>query len=189
MVRDPFDRLVSLFHYVQRIYPNWSQISTPEQNATILANNMSGWMELLHMQGTKCFFVPYQKGAIFESDFATATRLIQGQIPRVFTVVQECFEASLWLLTDRFPAFFERNMTEAFLNNSNNIRRNTKSRFQQRSSDEMAILRSKAKVWFADDFTFYEAAMMEFRKHLAASRVAKHVQDECFQVLDSRSAH
>lgn len=185
MLRDPFDRLVSYFQYVHRIYPVWSYMSTPEQNATILANNMTGWMHLLATQPSKAFHLPYQKDAMIEANFSIATELIQGSSPRVFTVIQECFEASVLLLTETFPEFFSASATQSFLNSSN-TKHNTKSRFQTRDQEGLCRLRQMAEIWFADDFQFYDTALEQFRHRLARSSVDSKVIQDCFRILDGR---
>ena len=189
ILRDPFDRLVSYFQYVQRIYPTWSHVSTPEQNATILANNLSGWMELLAAQGSEAFHLPYQKSAMTEADWGAATDdlSVTDEPKRVLVVLQECFEASIWLLTETFPEFFAANETQAFLRSAG-TRYNTKSRFQTRNNQrELLQLRQRAQVWFADDFRFYEAAVTQFQARLAASHVDSEVVQECFRTLDTGS--
>jgi hypothetical protein len=185
ILRDPFDRLVSYFQYVRRIYPVWSYMSTVEQNTTILANNMTGWMQLLATQPSKAFHLPYQKDAMVEANFSIATRLIQGSSPRVYTVIQECYEASVLLLAETFPDFFSISATKAFLNSSN-TQHNAKGRFQTRNQEELYRLREQAEDWFVDDFRFYETAVQLFRVRLARSSVDSMVVQDCFRTLDNR---
>ncbi len=188
IVRDPFDRLVSYFHYVRRIYPAWSHMSTPEQNVTILANNLTAWMELLATQPPKAFHLPYQKSAMMDVDFSLATRAIQGPSPRVYTVIQQCFEASVLLLCEAFPRFFSLEATLKFLNSSK-TQHNTKSRFQSQQLQEdwnQTQLREKAKLWFEKDFQFYDAVVEQFRSQLMASQVDRHIVQDCLERLEQR---
>jgi hypothetical protein len=189
VVRDPYDRLVSHFYYSRRIYPNWSRMSTPQQNATILANNISGWMELLHHEGGTPYHFHYQKGMFVDkdTDLSKAVTLIQGDSPRIFTVIQECLEASMLLLAERYPQFFSMDTTKRFLNASNSEnRQNTKSKLQKEDATELRGLRAKAKTWFEDDFNFYDTAVHQFRSHLAKSNVDQSVVQECIKKLDRR---
>lgn len=188
ILRDPFDRLVSYFHYVRRIYPAWSYVSTPEQNETILANNLSGWMELLATQPPKAFHLPYQKGAMIDiEDFSGALKVIQSPTPRVYTVIQECFEASILLLTEKFPQFFSVQATTNFLNSSKTTQ-NHKGRFQKVDQDTLTKLKERAKVWFAADFEFYQEAVLQFRDQLIASNVDQTIVQECFNRLAKRQS-
>ena len=142
-------------------------------------------MELLATEPSKAFHLPYQKNALIEANFSIATRLIQGSSPRVFTVIQECFEASVMLLSETYPDFFSASGTMTFLNSSE-TQQNAKSRFQTRNQKELCRLRDHAEMWFADDFTFYKAAVEQFRGRLERSSLDRAVVDQCFRTLDSR---
>jgi hypothetical protein len=146
-------------------------------------------MELLHHEGGTPYHYHYQKGMFVDkdTDLSKAVTLIQGDSPRIFTVIQECLEVSMLLLVERYPQFFSMDTTKRFLNASNSEnRQNTKSKFQKKDATELRGLRAKAKTWFEDDFQFYDTAVHQFRRHLAKSNVDPSVVQECFEKLDRR---
>jgi len=210
IVRDQFDRLVSYFHFARKIYPTWSYASTKLQNEAILNNDLEKWMELLATEEQRSFHLPYQKGALIESkDWDLATQWIQPKIKtnqttmipanrpkktstttttipaNIFVVLLECFEASVWLQTETFPNYFDAEATERYLNIDPETRnRNTKYK-PSKESEALPLIRRKAKVWFAKDFDFYEAAMQQFKQRLLTSRVDPHLVQSCLEKLDS----
>ena len=113
--------------------------------------------------------------------------MIQGESPQVFTVLQECMEASVRLLTDRYPAFFSDAAAESFLNASraeSNLNSRGHRYSNQKSSSDMDRLRAQARVWFKDDYDLYDAAVSQFRGHLESSNVDQGVIQECIAKLD-----
>jgi Sulfotransferase family len=197
IVRDPFDRLVSHFHYVQRIYPAWTEMFTNAQKALIKSNDLHGWMKSLATEESRAFHLPYQKGALIETEnWDLATEWIRpaenvgehthASPPRVIVVIQECFEASLWLLTETFPEYFDAEATRLFLQAEERERQhNAKTRFQQSNTEDLATLRERAKVWFAKDFDFYQAAKGQFVTRLRTSNVDRVIVDSCLEKLGS----
>ena len=76
MIRDPFDRMVSFFYYMQWAYPHWT--TTDAQDKLILADDFVGWMETLHKEGDSGMLgVPYQFEAL-DDDLDTAINLSTG---------------------------------------------------------------------------------------------------------------
>jgi hypothetical protein len=190
IIRDPFDRLVSYFYYARRIYPHWSSSSTSRQNEAILANDIERWMELLATEESPSFHLPYQRGALIETtnwDLATSWILQEGDTPapRVLVVIQECFEASLLLLTETFPDYFDTEATKAHLTAEQRQRHNAKNQSQQVETSSLATLRERAKGWFANDFDFYQTATVQFRNRLITSNVDPAIADDCLQKIGS----
>jgi hypothetical protein len=132
----------------------------------------------------------HQQKNFFSDNVDTAISLVQGDAPRVLTLITECFEASLFLLVDRYPQFFSTRATHAFLNASfiRNARRNTVDNDQgDAHQDDMHELRVKAMTWFYEDHLFYDAAVDQFRQHLTASNVEPSIVKDCKQRLDERA--
>jgi hypothetical protein len=90
--------------------------------------------------------------------------LVQGDSPRVLTLVTECFEASLFLLVKQ----------KTVDNDQVGIHQ----------GGIMHMLRAKAMNWFYEDHLFYEAAVGQFRQHLTASNVKPSIVKDCKLRLD-----
>ena len=208
ILRDPFDRLVSYFYYARKIYPNWSWSSTTRQNALILADDLEGWMELLATEESHSFHLPYQRGALMETDdWDLATQWIRPQHsqeqpspnsrPHVFVVIQECFEASVWLLTETFPEYFDWDATRKYLEETEQQQQRTRHQTnshgerhqsphsEARNQVDLGALRERAKAWFINDFVFYQAAKEQFQKRLIASHVDPAIVNSCLQKMGS----
>ena len=196
ILRDPFHRLVSYFHYARKIYPQWSSSLTARQNASMLANDLEGWMELLATEPRRSFHLPYQRGALMETDdWDLATHWIQPQAqqeqlssnsrPHIFVVIQECFEASVWLLAETFPAYFESDATRKYLADTEQQQRNVSPQSNATDKVDMGVLRERAKAWFVNDFTFYQTGVDQFKKRLVTSQVDPAIVSGCLQKLGS----
>ena len=181
IVRDPVDRLISLFHYCQRIYPHWKRWFTEAQNERLLADDLEGWLKLMATEAAE----RQDQYAFLAENPEKAISLVQGDSPRILTFVHDCFDTSVRLLVDRKPQFFTLGAAESFLNST----RSTANRRPKKTNDEEAKLRrirEKAKRWFKDDYRFYHAAIEQFRRHLASSNLEPSEIAACNAKLDKR---
>ena len=203
IVREPFDKLVSYFHYYRRIYPGWKNELTPAQEASVMVhNNLTQFMELLNIEGgvhqydSGVYDIPNQYRQLGETP-DIAISLIEGDSPRILALVTECFDASLMLLQELKPQFFTTRSVQKFLKSNttkSNIRRkkgnHTAAGMGNKTSnnnDETLLsehLRAKAKIWFKQDYTFYHAALHQFRRLLSHSSLPRNVTESCYQRLD-----
>jgi len=182
LLREPFDRLVSYFNYAREIYPWWNESSTEAQNRMIVAGDFGGWLRKLKKEdGSYATGIPYQKNFIhFDADRAIS--IITGDRPRVLALLTECFEASVLILTERFPRLFSRDAAvEYFERPRSNVYHN-KTQFE---AFDMVALRKKAMRWFKPDYRVYAAAVGRFRGHLSASGVDPRTAAECLLRLES----
>lgn len=96
----------------------------------------------------------------------------------MFALVTECYEASLRLLTEAVCCFPEGSVdalvaSEEFMSNTNtNVTRKADAR-------TLRDLRTKAEVWFADDFRFYDAVVEQFLRKMDASSLDRSVFETC----------
>ena len=188
IVRDPFDRLVSYFHFYRKIYPDWKNSVSEAQNERIMANDLEGWMEAMHSEGgSNDVGIPYQHH-FFANDADEAIALIQGDSPQIFTLLNECFATSVRLLIDKKPQFFVAGGAESFLANSSmSVWRVRKEATASRAT--LDRVRKKAMVWFEDDFRFYDAARESFRRHLATSNLSSSEIEACNRRLAAHSIY
>eukprot|EP00986_Skeletonema_menzelii_P017217 scaffold18337_cov98-Skeletonema_menzelii.AAC.3 len=77
MVRDPFDRMVSFFYFMQKAIPHWTL--SEEQDEKILADDFFGWWKVLVQEkmavDDDVLAIPYMYEA-FDDDLDTAIDLI-----------------------------------------------------------------------------------------------------------------
>jgi hypothetical protein len=156
----------------------------PEQVSLMDKGDLWGWMESLHRIGSNDPSLPYQMH-FFDETLEDALALIKGHKPRILTLVQECFEASLLLLQERFPRFISPRVTQYIRSHE---QRNHVKRTELLNTSSRASLRDHAKVWFSDDFVFYDAAVKQFRRHLLSSTVNTSIVEQCFRNLDKKEA-
>lgn len=181
IIRDPFERLVSYFYYYRDTYPHWKAAATEAQHEKLMGNDLEGWMQLLYEEdGSKVFDIPYQYVFLAE-DADDAIRLIQGDSPRILTLVNDCFDTSVRLLVDKKPQFFTPGVVDSFLNSTAsaaNLRRDKSGK-----GKALGILRAKAMEWFEEDFSVYYAAVQQFQRHMASSSLDPREIDLCNQKL------
>ena len=180
MIRDPFDRMVSFFYYMQWSYPDWT--TTDAQDKLILADDFVGWMETVHKEGgTDIVAVPYQFEAL-DDDLDTAIDLITGEDPEVLVLLTACTNSSIQLLAEKKPKFFSSETVARFLKSPEASA--NKRRKKDAAKWDMTLMRRRHKKVFSKDWDFYAAALLQFRGELLSSMLSRSEVDSCIQKLD-----
>ena len=171
IVREPYEWMRSYFYYklpsvLAKKDTGTRAQNTIEQFQRMEASDFVGWMELKHLQYNES-----KRRSQFEfidMDVDKAIRQIQGDSPAVIPVVHECFEGSLRYL-NKLYSFPSGAVDEFLLSNFFHSRKSKYNKDQE--TDEERELRVKAKVWFADEYRFYDAAVSQFRNQLQTHRI------------------
>jgi hypothetical protein len=164
VVREPFDRLRSYFFYMQKFVngSQWARRSfTQEQYKQVINGNFPRWLELLHQQKS-----PFQMQYNYlDRNATTAIEMMENGTVHVY--VNECFEASLRLMAERY-GFGD---VDEILKDSEAIQANTNKHYTSLfTKEELTKLRESAKVWFAEEYRFYNLAVLQLqRQFLSAS--------------------
>lgn len=179
IVREPFDQLRSYFYFVRKRMLKDSDSKrnandggyptakfTREQYKHLVSGDFASWLQVLHVQDQegKLLIRPYQ--FLDRQNVDKAIALIEGDSPDVIVLINECYETSLRLLETIRP-FPAPRAIDTFLQSGRIGREN-----QDYDKDEATPLREKAKIWFADDYKFYNAAVKQFRKFLSDNKLA-----------------
>jgi hypothetical protein len=204
IVRDPFDRMTSYFHFWRKIYPDWLP-STPSVLLTrLIGGDLPGWMEHRANATIPSLDAAHQY-LYLSQDVNRAIRLIRSaetgttderdETPqrglRIVPLVSECFDASISLLVEMFPNVLEAGSERSFLNS-----KSKKSNERLEPNPDLGMvpvkeynatrLYEQAQEWFADEFRFYDAAVQQFRTLLRRSSVDPEIVRQCIDVLDER---
>mmetsp|Transcript_32319 Transcript_32319/g.74446 ORF Transcript_32319/g.74446 Transcript_32319/m.74446 type:complete len:379 (-) Transcript_32319:370-1506(-) len=170
MVRDPYDRLKSLFVYSKDDYLDHEY--TDKQIEYIEIDDFEGWMNSL--REPRHHYIANQYMRFNYTSINGAKSLIKGEDPTIYTLIQECFQASLRLLVENFWIFENKeagDVVEQFVNSKNFRSRTTNVKdgglFLNHLDNDR--LRSKAKEWFHYDFEFYHQAVRQFQLRMMAS--------------------
>lgn len=179
IVRDPFDRLVSLFYYMQSIYPAWSD------NKNILDDNFAGWMRNLNNKEYKRGDQDIQFEAL-DDDLDTAINYITGDTPEVFVLTSDCVSTSIRLLAEKKPQFFSVEKVETFLNSSlsNANRRENRVDSKPKAYFNKTRMKERHKILFPEEWHFYGVALIQFRKELLSSTLPLSEVEGCLKKLD-----
>ncbi|KAL7491233.1 hypothetical protein ACHAWT_000792, partial [Skeletonema menzelii] len=114
MVRDPFDRMVSFFYFMQKTIPHWTL--SEQQDEKILADDFFGWWKVLVQEkmavDDDVLAIPYMYEA-FDDDLDTAIDLISGDSPEIMITSSDCVDMSLRLLSTLKPQFFAKERRNA----------------------------------------------------------------------------
>lgn len=188
IVRNPFDRLVSFFYYMQDIIPHWT--ASEAQDKLIIAGDFPGWMKKLHEEfGTNAMeeddpmAVPYQYEAV-HSDVNRAIELTTGDDPEVLVLMSACTHVSMLLLAKKKPQFFSVDSVEFFFESPQSTA--NKATSLKRSSPDFNVteMRDLHKKFFADDWKFYAAVVEQFKRDLESSGISSLKIEKCMQILD-----
>lgn len=175
MIRDPFDRLVSLFYFSKGVSFNM-YLYNSKQSEMIKNDDIQGWMETLTEEEYRYIseqhwqFVGWTDS---NNDLEEALELIDGDQPTILTLISECFEASLRLFVEEFDingtdTGKEVDIIQDFVTSSRFHERKRPQKYTNHTYDENE-LRTKAKEWFHDDFEFYAKAVEQFKQKMGAS--------------------
>ena len=121
IIRDPFDRVLSLFKYMRK-RPTWHAMTTDEHIGFLRQGDIWNWTESMYKRPPS----PERYGIPLEANYFTqsasdlsridhAIPLVQGQYPRILALINECFDASVLLLRERFPRFIREEDVLEFL--------------------------------------------------------------------------
>jgi len=174
MVRDPFDRLRSYFNYIYESVEDryWETDETEAQYSRVLQGDFHGWMELIFAEQE----VPHGPQYTFiHEDIDKAIELISGDSPEVIALINECFEASLRLLASKVSIPTEA--VEDFLH-SDDYRSNVSGEHQAAESANMQDLRERSRIYLANEYKFYDAAVEQFKRQLP-SLDASLLREKC----------
>jgi len=191
VVREPFDRLVSLFYYmrnenIMRGGQNRKGFLldhiTDAQYHRLKENDFNGWMELLYEEcvlGRDCGILAFQF-EYMDRDLGTALDLISGDgqdngPPKVIAVVHECYEVSLHLLSETIDGITSEDV-DVFIN-SNHFHSNSNKKAY--ADTDFESLRVKAREWFQDEYAFYDAATRQFQKYISMSKIDHALLEGC----------
>lgn len=141
---------------------------TKAKRQQVEAGNLSGWMELLHVEGGAPSQLSYFDP---RKNISSAINLIQGNEPQVFVLLNECFEASLRMLEEKFSL----SGVDAFLASKDYRTRTGKYKNGRHGEEE---LRKSVKKWFSDEYAFYGAAVRQFKRQLSASQFNRSLLNE-----------
>lgn len=199
IIREPWDRMNSLFHYARQIYPKWKDSFTHEQNQCILTKNLTCFVHQLHTQGGARVVGATAQYKLLDSNFDRAIKLITPSASspaRVLILINECFDASLHLLADSLPQIFTsslkgnrtmqsrraRKALRRYLS-SHSTRINTGRHRKSSNLTDLESLQEDARRWFSKDFYFYKAAVWQFQDYLRKSNVDESLVQACQKAL------
>jgi hypothetical protein len=191
VVREPFDRLVSLFYYmrnedIMRGSQNRKGFLldklTDAQYHRLKENDFNGWMELLYEEcvlGRDCGILAFQF-EFMDRDLGTALDLISGDgqddgPPDVIAVVNECYEVSLHLLSETIDGITSEDV-DVFINSNHFHSNSNKKAYADKNFES---LRVKAREWFQDEYAFYDAATRQFQKYISMSKMDHALLKDC----------
>jgi len=160
IVREPFERLRSLFYFMRK-FVNTTQwclkCGTEEQYDQVRVGDFKAWLELVHREKR----APPLQYEFLSRNVSKAIRMIQGEPPRVLILLNECFEVSLRLLEQQYS--LQPEAVKGFVDSKSVSNRNDG---YNRDASETR-LRQLAKQWFADEYKFYDTAVEQFQRHLS----------------------
>ena len=187
MVRDPFDRMVSFFYYMQEIIPHWS--FSAKQDERILADDFFGWWEVLVQEemGGDILAVAYTYEA-FDDDLDTAIELISGETPEILITSSDCVDMSLRLLSALKPQFFAEERVEDFLR-SPSIHSHARDMSIPKKNFNRTLAREMHKEMFPEDWKFYNAALKQMKRTLMETDLKDRFEDDystCMNKLNSK---
>ena len=91
--------------------------------------------------------------------------------------VNECFEISLYMMSEvlSIPSttITEFVTSDQFVKNPSLASPN-----KENDNDKEQTLRENAKVWFADEYKFYNASVQEFQRTMAVSEIIQSLKHQ-----------
>lgn len=186
MVRDPFDRMVSFFYYVQENIPDWSL--SEQQDEKILADDFFGWWKVLVQENMETDFLSFlYMYEAFDDDLDTAIELISGDSPEIMITSSDCVDMSLRLMSTLKPQFFAKERVEDFLHSASNHARARDMSIPKKNFNR-TLAREMHKEMFPEDWKFYNAALKQMKRTLMETKKDQFEDDysTCMGRLDSK---
>jgi Sulfotransferase family len=179
MLREPFERLLSYFHFFREVYPEWAYMhkDAPLVLSALVRGDFPAFVRELSLSSAKLTTRRFQY-EYFSLDVDEAIQLVREG--RFLPLITECFNASLLLLVQAYPAFFPPDQPRAtieFLESAGSrARRTARGRARLRDGLEpveafdMDRLRGQARDEFmVDEYRFFEEAKRAFVRRLQAA--------------------
>ena len=189
MVRDPFDRMVSFFYFMQKTIPHWSL--SEQQDEKILADDFFGWWKVLVQENMKVeddvLSIPYMYEA-FDYDLDAAIELISGDLPEIMITTSDCVDMSLRLLSTLKPQFFGEEKVEHFLHSASN-HSNARDKSIPTKYFNRTLAREMHKEMFPEDWKFYNAALKQMKRTMMGTDLKDRFENDystCMDKLDSK---
>jgi hypothetical protein len=180
VVRDPLDRLTSLFL-------DWKRHERTLEGHDALPHSLEHWLETV---GTEAKGLISPQFAPLSEQLKGAVSRIKGPRANTLVLLHECWDLSIRLLSARHPTVFDAAVSNRVLRSraSASIRSNATSAAAQLGGDADALddLQNKARSWFKEDYHFYDAAVARFRGLLKGSKIDEADVQECVTSLTER---
>lgn len=189
MLRDPFDRLLSFFHFFRQIYPGWEPMhqKNPQVLAALVGGDFPGFVRELSLLPATLTSRRFQFEH-FSPNVEDAIDLVrEGRFLPLFT---ECFDASLLLLVHHHPTFFPgrqpRATTEFLASPASRSRQTAKNRTELKEGlqpvqdfDVELFRRQAMDEYLVDEYLFIEEAKRSFVRRLQdAAMVRPAIMDQ-----------
>lgn len=195
VVRDPVDRYLSYFHYWRSIYPAWNSTAKPGEREALVSGDFEGFLRHIAEHPQRGLNSAFQYEYLSQNvDYSID--LVNDR--RVLPLVNECFNASVLLLTDLYPKFFAVNETLQFLQTAASLTNSRKvapgpnilSRkgLEPVKEFDLDVVKATARQWLERDYRFYGASIAMFVRHLQASAVDRDEVQRCTQRLSAEAA-
>jgi hypothetical protein len=180
MVRDPFDRMQSLFYYVRQSVntsQGWKSLFTESHYEMIRSGDFFSWMKELAINRTTS---PALQFEYLDDNVDTAISMLGSSNITVF--VNECFEVSLRLMEDMYE--LRPGAVDAFLDSNSNLNKGAYNKTPER----LAELREQSKLYFPNEYKFYDAVVERFKHLMSSSNViSPQLMQECDATLSTSS--
>ena len=167
IVRDPFDRLRSLFGYINH-NGYWKDKNTEAQYERVRAGDFAGWLYLLYSEKQTPVNAQYE---YIHYDIDKAISVITGDSPKVMVLVNECFEASLRLMENKFT--IQTGAADNFMQSSS-FHSSQGNEINATESLNLDELRKRSKRYFPEEYRFYNAAVDQLKRQLDESRLCHY---------------
>ena len=180
MVRDPFDRMRSLFYYVRKFVNTtqwWKNFFTETHYEMVRSGDFSQWMKELAINRTKSPVCTLQFEYL-DDNVDTAIFMLGSSNITVF--LKECFEVSLRLMEVKYA--LRRGAVDAFLDSNSNLNKGAYEDTPE--SGRLAELRQQSKLYFPNEYKFYDAAVEQFKHLMGSSKaISPQLMQECLDAI------
>jgi hypothetical protein len=179
IVREPFDYLRSYFYFCHKLSKEqWGRDQfSDEMYELVVSGDFSTWLELFPQKKPR-ERSEYQYEWLHEN-VEEAIQMMENST--VLVLITECLEASLRLLQQSFDGIKPDAVT-SFVQSSDFHSRVSSKLYKDNEEDTK--LRTNSKVWFADDYRFYNAARAHFQQHLSRYPTLRQYSQNCSVLFD-----